>query len=148
MALHLHIGVKPLQLDRVVRALFAEDFSIQLNGDGWNLWGDRVGSSGNDDSTMHGIITVKDVETARKVISILPETTVNKDGDQYVLTEEDIWTTVVPLDLELIELAPPVREALERLYDAAIQDATNEFWITETREAFVLLLRTLASVRR
>lgn len=148
MTLHLHIGVKPLQLDRVVRALFTEDFSIELNGDGWNAWGDRVGSSGNDDATMHGIIAVKDVETARKVVAILPETSINKDGDKYVLTDDESWQNVVPLDLELMDLSSPIRAALERLYDAAIQDATNELWITETREAYVLLLQTLASARR
>lgn len=117
--LHFHFGSTPLGLDKVVRALFATEFAITINGDGWNSWGDRVGSATNDDVTMHVVVEVADAEAARRLVKLLPQTELNSDRDLYVLTEVENWQNVLDLNLELNDLDPEVRSALDRLLEHA-----------------------------
>ena len=94
--LHLHIGVKPADLNMFFRRLWTLKLRAIVDGDGWNAWGESVGVNGNDADTLHIIIAVKDVATAKKVIDIAPPLVSSSMGRTSVLTPEADWSIDVP----------------------------------------------------
>lgn len=54
----LHLGVIPRDLMRVIRLARAVMDSAEVEGDGWNAWGEAVGSDANDESALHVTATI------------------------------------------------------------------------------------------
>jgi hypothetical protein len=72
----LHIGVNPLNLLAVMRRTrgLGMDLHWTIDGDGWESWGEAVGTDINDDHTLHltssTLLTKKE---AKKVVDELSD---------------------------------------------------------------------------
>lgn len=58
----LHLGLDIARVEIVKRALarvLPEGTPIWIDGDGWNCWGEPVGTDVNDQSTMHTLISLE-----------------------------------------------------------------------------------------
>lgn len=67
---HLHIGINAADLicaHNVVR----QTFKVHMDGDGWETWGEAVGTAGNDLDTFHFVVHVKGRKQARRVVTAL-----------------------------------------------------------------------------
>lgn len=94
--LHLHLGLKPADLNMFFRDVHHLGLRVFVDGDGWNAWGESVGVNGNDADTLHIIIAVKDVDTAKKVVDVAPPLVSSSMGRTSVLTPEADWSIDVP----------------------------------------------------
>jgi hypothetical protein len=91
----LHLGVQPRHLLTVTRLLTSElGASVTAEGDGWNAWGEAVGTDANDASTLHVIADLDRIasteEDAAAVVARL-----HREGLAVVST--DRWRTLAAL---------------------------------------------------
>lgn len=92
----LHLGVEPVNLAPVRRALEAVPaVAVNVDGDGWNSWGERVGTDVNDRVTLHVTATLEGTEQgvraqARDVVARL-------DGHGHLVTSTEGLRTVAVL---------------------------------------------------
>lgn len=91
---HLHVGVKPKQMKTVQSIAFRLGITPLIDGDGWTVWGERLGVNGNDKKTLHVILPVESQWEARFVAKLLlGETQVTSGTGEYaVLTDAGVWS--------------------------------------------------------
>jgi hypothetical protein len=96
MRYHLHIGVDPVNLDRVSRELARLDRQPCIDGDGWNVWGEAVATDNNDDRTLHVIVRSNSVDTLTHLALALQAFCVPlPDGTVSVISEGSDWSEVL-----------------------------------------------------
>lgn len=90
---YLHVGAKPKQLASVLKIVKFLGNRFYIDGDGWETWGEALGTDRNDKKTLHISIAVASTWEARLVAKLLMgETTVSKyDGHYAVLSDHDDW---------------------------------------------------------
>jgi hypothetical protein len=62
----LHLGVDVAELRRVT-ALVSRSCAVE--GDGWEVWAEPVGTAGNDDRTLHVVVTTTPNEADLLVVA-------------------------------------------------------------------------------
>lgn len=56
---HLHVGIDPLHLSKALRLIAGTAGYLQhVDGDGWECWGEPVGTDVNDGRTLHVVVLV------------------------------------------------------------------------------------------
>ena len=85
----LHLGVDIRDLYAVRRRIAA---GLTVEGDGWNAWGEPVGSACNDNSTLHVVVPIAPAQ-AEAVVADLSDTLVRMSGSTAiaVATTPDDW---------------------------------------------------------
>lgn len=90
---YLHVGLKPKQIKSVMKIIHVLSLPHYIDGDGWETWGEALGTDLNDKKTLHVTIRVETHWVARLVAKVLMgETTPSKDGHYAVLTDWDNWS--------------------------------------------------------
>lgn len=67
---HLHVGVDPRSLKAALDAVPGE---VIIDGDGWEVWAEPIGTDNNDDRTLHVVIPVGSREEADGLVAALRE---------------------------------------------------------------------------
>lgn len=60
----VHAGVKAESIPAIRDYLDSLGLTLESNGDGWNSWGEAVGTDSNDADTQHVYVTVDTLGTA------------------------------------------------------------------------------------
>lgn len=86
----LHLGIDVVDLLRVQRSLAA---SVVIDGDGWEAWGESVGSAGNDHATLHVVVATTPADADRIVTGFI-NTLVPMEGSTVIAVEtpRDDWS--------------------------------------------------------
>lgn len=63
MAFDVHVGLPADKVDGFRRVMEEQDCETYADGDGWEVWGDKIGEAGNDD-IAHVIVRLIDADEA------------------------------------------------------------------------------------
>lgn len=96
---HLHVGVAPKNLKDFMRALpGGESRYVNIDGDGWESWGEPIGTDSNDAETIHVTIPCEAVETDSIIASVkgylVPMKAETQKNIVACLTDDDDWSTL------------------------------------------------------
>lgn len=91
----LHLGVEPRHLSAVTRLLTSElSASVTAEGDGWNAWGEPVGTDANNLSTLHVTADLDRLESTEDDVAAVVDR-LHRDGLVQVSTDQ--WRTLAAL---------------------------------------------------
>lgn len=79
----LHLGIDVRDLHDILRQLPTEP---AVDGDGWDVWGEPVGSAGNDGSTLH-VVTLTDPCHSDRLVANLAARLATMRGSLTVAVE-------------------------------------------------------------
>jgi len=90
---HLHMGLSLPDAKRLVefvkdQATMTPALPVYVDGDGWNCWGEAVGSDINDESTYHVIIPVESPRAGQQLVLTLLD---HQFGFERLVAMEQPW---------------------------------------------------------
>jgi|GEM_PF-7112803 len=97
----LHFGVDVTTLHEVARLVESWGRDVEVDGDGWEAWGEPIGHHGNDARTVHVMLRGYDNEVTQdamalaRAVSLVPFQTGGFQGVAVVATDVDDHSTGV-----------------------------------------------------
>ena len=107
---HLHLGLIEEDHDAFRRAMESRHLTMYVDGDGWEVWGEKPEINGNSGPLRHVIVEVANHNQGKAIAAYAQKHFVGNAGPYYsaqisstaVLSDSEVWSTLDDTEAALV----------------------------------------------